>query len=189
MVRSFSDGPIPGTVLDRLFADALRAPSAGNTKGSAWILLEGAEQTARYWDTVTTPDWRRRSRRWPGLSRAPVVAVSLTSPRAYVERYREPDKRGELGGGEDAWPVPYWWADAAFGVMTLLLGAAAEGLGACFLGNFRGEGALLAELGVPEGWRLFGAVVLGRPDGGDAPSPSLARRAPGESGRLHRGRW
>lgn len=189
MVRSFADRPVARDVLDRLLAGALRAPSAGNTKGSAWILLEGPEQTARYWGAVTTPDWRARSDRWPGLSRAPVVAVSLTSPRAYVERYREPDKDGALGTGEDAWPVPYWWADAAFGVMTVLLGAAAEGLGACFLGNFRGERALLGELGVPDGWRLFGAVLLGRPDAGDHPSRSLARRGPGEGDRLHRGGW
>ncbi|MGH9088306.1 MAG: nitroreductase family protein, partial [Acidimicrobiales bacterium] len=88
-----------------------------------------------------------------------------------------------------AWPVPYWFGDAAFATMTLLLGATDEGLGACFLGSFRGEGPLLAALGVPEGWRLFGAVLIGHPDGADRPSASLDRPGPSAAERVHHGRW
>jgi len=201
MVRSFAPRPLPPAVVDRLLAAALRAPTAGNTKGTAWVVLEGAEETRRYWDAVTTAGWRHASSRWPGLARAPVIAVSLVSPPAYVARYREADKaeagpeappssrNNALGTGESAWPVPYWWGDAAFGVMSVLLGAVDEGLGACFLGNFRGETALLSALGVPEGWRVFGTVALGYPDGDDHRSPSLDRHGPPASARLHRGRW
>ena len=73
--------------------------------------------------------------------------------------------------------------------MTLLLGAVDRGLGACFLGCFRGEAALLDALGVPAGWRLFGAVLLGRPDGSDHRSASLDRPRGPAAARLHRGRW
>ena len=85
--------------------------------------------------------------------------------------------------------VPYWFGDAAFSTMTLLLGATDAGLGRCFLGNFRGEVALLGALGVPAGWRLFGAVLVGHPDGQDHRSPSLDRPGPSAADRLHRGRW
>lgn len=193
MVRSFSDRPVPGEVLTRMLGDTLRAPTAGNAGGSAWVVLDGADQTRRYWHAATTESWRSHARRWPGLSRAPVVAVALASPAAYVARYGEPDKVRAgadlgLGSSEAAWPVPYWFGDAAFGVMSLLMGATSEGLGACFLGNFRSERAVLSALGVPAGWRLFGAVVLGYPEGDDPRSPSLDLPRP-DDGRLHHGRW
>ncbi|HMD45606.1 MAG TPA: nitroreductase family protein [Acidimicrobiales bacterium] len=196
MVRSFSPEPVDDELLGRLLDDAGRAPSAGNTGGTAWLVLRGPGETAQYWAHTTTAPWRERSTRWPGLSRAPVVALSLTSPEAYVERYGEPDKAGSgLGpvgsgpgeGGEAGWPVPYWFGDSAFATMLLLLGATDAGLGAAFLGNFRGEPELLGALGVPPEWRLFGAVLLGHPDGGDHPSPSTGRDRHATS--VHDGRW
>jgi len=195
MVRSFAATPPDPGVVDGLLADALRAPTAGNTTGTSFVVLEGPGQTATYWEHATTAEWRATSRRWAGLARAPVVALSLTSPGAYVERYGEGDKSGSGlgppapgGGGESAWPVPYWFGDAAFATMTLLLGAVDCGLGACFLGAFRGEADLRGALGVPGGWRLFGAVLIGHPDGSDHRSGSLDRA--GDDGpRVHRGRW
>ncbi|HEX3947827.1 MAG TPA: nitroreductase family protein [Acidimicrobiales bacterium] len=217
MVRSFSDRPVDPSLVDRLLDDALRAPSAGHTRGTAWLLLDQPEQTAAYWAETTTEEWRSRSRRWPGLSRAPVVALSLASPQAYLDRYAEPDKAGSglgrppdgadmdpgraaegagsgLGrsageGPGNAWPVPYWFGDAAFATMTVLLRATDAGLGACFLGNFRGEAALLEAFGVPDIWRLFGSVLLGHPDGNDHHSVSLDRPGPTAGERVHRGRW
>jgi nitroreductase len=186
---------MPAGTLERLLGDALRAPTAGNARGTAWVVLVGPEQTWRYWGPATTDGWRARSRRWPGLSRAPVVAVAVASPGTYVARYAEPDKApvgaGDIGLGaaEGNWPVPYWFGDAAFGVMSLLLGATSEGLGACFLGNFRSEGEILASLHVPHGWRLFGAVALGYPEGDDPRSSSIGRPSPHDGARLHFGRW
>jgi len=204
MVRSFSAEPIDHDTVHLLVDDALRSPTAGNTKGVAWIVLEG-DRTALYWSSTTTDGWRRTSRRWPGLSRAPVAALCLSSPAAYLARYGEPDKaRSRLGpvgvpdgegagdegaGDEGAWVVPYWFGDAAFSTMLLLLGAVGAGLGACFLGNFRGEEALLATLGVDDGWRLFGSVLLGYPDGHDYRSASLDRADPATGGRIRWGRW
>jgi nitroreductase len=107
-----------------------------------------------------------------------------------VDRYGEPDKDDpQLGATEAAWPVPYWVGDAAFGVMTVLLAAVDAGLGACIVGNFRGEDALAQALGVPDDWRLFCAVALGHPDGSDHPSSSLARPLPTPEERIHRGSW
>jgi nitroreductase len=195
MVRSFAERQLPIGTVDGLLRAALRAPSAGNTRGTAWIVLEGQEATRHYWSATTTAEWRERSGRWSGLSRAPVVLLALTSPSTYVARYDESDKAasglGSSSGGEEAWPVPYWWGDAAFGVMTVLLAAVAHGVGACFLGNFRGEAALLRELDVPEGWRLFGAVLLGYadPDIEDIRSRSLTRSAPTPKTQIHSGRW
>lgn len=190
MVRSFADRPLPEGLLARMVGAALRAPTAGNTRGTAWVVLEGPDETSRYWTAATDPEWRARSRRWAGLSRAPAVALSLYSPAAYAARYAEADKHAAGEDGSAAqWPVPYWVGDAAFGVMTLLLEVTAQGLGACFLGNFRNEESVRTVLGVPTPWRLFGAVAIGHPDGADHRSASLDRPGPGVADRLHRGRW
>jgi nitroreductase len=196
MVRSFDSAPLPVGVVDQIVAAALRAPSAGNTGGTAWVVLSGPAETALYWDSATDEAWRSGtgSSRFPGLRRAPVVLLAYSSASAYVARYAEPDKSpssAQLGLGDSAesWPVPYWTGDAAFGVMSALLAAVDAGVGACVLGNFRGELALASSLGVPDEWRLFCAVLLGRSDGADHASPSLSRPGPALSDRVHRGRW
>ena len=59
-------------------------------------------------------------------------------------------------------------------VEHLLLGATAVGLGACFFGLFEHEAAVLAALGVPDGWRAVGTIALGHP-APDEPGRSAAR--------------
>jgi nitroreductase len=198
MVRSFSGEPVPAGVVDRVLELACRAPSAGNTGGWDAVVLAGPEQTSVFWDATTTADWRARSRRWRGLSLAPVVVALFADPDAYRARYRLPDKessglgaaRPDACGGDGAlWPVPYWFVDGGFAVMVMLLAATDAGLGACFLGNFRGETALRDALGVPDDRRYLGAVLMGPPGGTDPPSPSLALGTRQPVDVVHRGRW
>ena len=191
MCRSFAGDPIDATILERMLSGALSSPTAGNTQGTSWIVLEGAAQTATYWDATTDDAWRSRNPDWfSGLARAPVVLLAYASPAAYAARYAEPDKGdAELGTGPDAWPVPYWYGDAAFGVMAVLFQAVDAGLGASLLGNFRGEQELAIALGVPEQWRLFCAVVLGKPAGLGHRSRSLSRPRLRLEERIHRGSW
>jgi nitroreductase len=182
MVRSFEDRPIPGDVVERLLRNALRGPSAGFSQGLEFLVLNGCEETARYWD-VSLPAEERRGFAWPGLLRAPLLVVPFAHPDTYVERYAEPDKGGDPAG----WPVPYWHVDAAFATMLVLLTAVDAGLGALFFGVFRPD-AVRAAFGVPDGYLPVGAVAVGYP-APDRPSPSLRRghRPAGEV--LHRRRW
>src|ERR1700678_2590062 len=53
MVRDFSGEPVSRETLDSLLDLAVRAPSAGNTAGREFIVLEGPE-TARFWESTTT---------------------------------------------------------------------------------------------------------------------------------------
>src|SRR3712207_162958 len=106
MVRAFSPEPLDPDLVERLVADALRAPSAGNSQGAEVVLLRGPEETARYWD-ASLPAERREGFAWPDLLAAPVLAVVLTDPQRYVDRYAEPDK----GVDASSWATPYWWVD------------------------------------------------------------------------------
>ena len=191
MCRSFADDPVDAAELERILEGALSGPTAGNTRGTSWVVLQGTAQTQTYWDATTDDMWRSRNADWySGLARAPVVLLAYTSPAAYVARYGEPDKGdARLGTAPEAWPIPYWYGDAAFGVMAVLLQAVDAGLGACVLGNFRGEAELAGALGVPAPWRLFCAVLVGKPDGKGHRSASLDRQGPDRTGRIHHGGW
>lgn len=194
-VRAFDPRPVPAPVLDRILGAALRGPSAGFTQGFDLVVLEGADQTSRFWD-VTLPVERRASFPWPGLLEAPVLLVPLADAAAYLERYSEPDKAGARGPGgplgarESAWPVPYWVVDTAFASMLALLAAVDEELGACFFGIFDHEQELLDALGVPSGHRPIGAMAIGYPAAvGDRSSRSVSRGRRPFDEVIHRGSW
>jgi nitroreductase len=183
MVRSFEDRPLDPESLDRILANALRGPSAGFSQGFAFLVLEGAEDTGRFWELASEEAWRAEPD-WPGLLRAPVVIVPLSHRQAYLDRYAKSDKEGLAGR------IPVWIVDTAFSVMLILLSAIDAGLGALFFGlNHADESALLRAFGVPAGFEPVGAIALGHPAADDRPSASLRRghRPPAEM--IHRGRW
>ncbi len=188
MTRNFRPDRLPGPVVDEILAGALSAPSAGNTQGREFVVLDGPAETGPFWRTVTDERWRTGSRRYRGLSAAPVVVLVFSDPGAYVDRYGEPDKV-RADGSEVEWVIPYWHVDAAFSALLILLGATGRGLGAAFLGNFRGEDALKALLGVPDRLRWLGAVLLGEKDRPDPPSSSVMRTKRTLADSVHRGRW
>ena len=188
MVRSYQDRPLAPGVLDGLLAAAVRAPSAGYTQGWAFLVLEGRDQTERFWGH-TLPADDRPGFAWPGLLQAPVLVLPISCRQAYLDRYAEPDKAGSALGSAAAWPVPYWDVDCAFATMLLLLAATDAGLGALFFAVPRGERELLADLGVPGDHRPIGAVALGYPAGDDRPSTSVARGRRPLHEMVHRGRW
>lgn len=189
MVRDYRDAPVPPELLERIVDLAARAPSAGKAQGWHLVALRGAD-TARFWD-LTLPADRRAAFAWPGLLRAPVLLLPFADPDAYVARYAEADKAATgLGAGRDAWPAPYWTIDASFAVMSLLLAAHAEGLGALFFAVRRGEAELREALGVPARLELLGAITMGWPsDAPRRPGASAGRRRRSAGEILREGRW
>jgi nitroreductase len=189
MTRAFRPDPIADSLLEELVDLASRAPSAGKTQGWHLVVLSGAD-TAKFWG-LTFPAAARGGFAFPHLLDAPVVALPLADPQAYLDRYSEPDKAGSgLGDSTAAWPVPYWTIDAAMAVQSLLLAAEDAGLGALFFGVFDGEAELRAALGIPERLQLLGAVALGHRRGGAQRGGSSAarrRRPPAEI--IHVGGW
>lgn len=180
MTRDFLPDPVGPALVDELLDLARRAPSAGNSQGWDFVVLEGPEQTGRYW-AASLPD--ATGFPWPGLLRAPVLVVPCADPDAYVRRYAEDDKRARraapdderraLGDDAAAWPVPYWLLDTAMATQNLLLAATDAGLGACYFGMFGKESAVRAALDIPDGHQPIGTVALGFP-GPDAGTPARA---------------
>jgi nitroreductase len=188
MVRAFTDDPVDPVLVDELLDLARRAPSAGNSQGTAFVVLDSPAAVDRYW-AMTLPADRRASFGWPGLLDAPVLILAVCSPEVYVDRYAEADKATTgLGEGAAAWPVPYWFVDAGMALEHVLLGAVEAGLGACLFGVFEHEVAVLRALDVPTGWRAVGTVALGHP-APDRPGLSAGRPRRPLPEVVHRGRW
>jgi len=184
MVRNFEERPVPGEVVERLLRNALHAPSAGFSQGWAFLVLQGGDETGRFWDAVFPRD--RQKFRWAGMFKAPVIIVPLSHKKAYIDRYAESDK-GWTDRDENRWPVPYWDIDTGFASLLMLLTAVDEGLGALFFGIFSADD-FRAAFDVPEDYVPIGAIALGYP-APDEPSPSLKRGRRPVDDVVHRGRW
>jgi nitroreductase len=176
MIRTYqADRPVPRATIDEMLGLALRAPSAGHTQGWRFLVLDSAETVAAYWAVTTgdqpaeaADDWLRR------LRSAPALVVVFASATAYLDRYAEPDKRGQ-DRDLARWAVPYWYVDAGMASLLLLLAATDRGLGACFFGVPGPTWpALRHRFGVPAEWEPVGCVSLGYP-APDRRSPSLRR--------------
>lgn len=201
MVRRYDpDRPVDAAVVDRMLANAVRAPSAGFSQGWAFLVLDGRADVDRFW-AATTPAPRETTgsadgegateSSWlRGMRTAPVVIVPLSHKDAYLDRYAEPDK-GWTDRDEARWPVPYWHVDTGMAALLILQTAVDEGLGACFFGIPPDRIATFRDaFDVPAAYTPIGAITVGHrvADPGASGSPARRdRRTPEEV--VHRGRW
>jgi len=186
MVRSFEDRPLPRDVVDRILANAQRAPSAGFSQGWAFLVLEAPDQRMRYWDALWSADMREKFG-WPDMFKAPLLVVCLSHKRVYLSRYAEPDK-GWTDMDEKRWPVPYWDIDTGMAAMLVLLTAVDAGLGAVFFG-ISDQAKLRETFGLPEELTAIGTVAIGYAKPYDRPSPSLKRGHRPTEQVIHKGHW
>jgi nitroreductase len=173
MIRHYTDEGLAPDVVERILANALRAPSAGFSQGFAFLALTDPADRARFWPYVPT-----RVEQTPTMQLAPLVVVPLAHKATYLERYAEPDKGWE-DRAESRWPAPYWFIDTGMAALMILLTAVDEGLDACFFGiqpeniaPFRGE------FGIPEDYSPIGGITVGHrsPDTPPQPEAVAARR-------------
>jgi nitroreductase len=187
MVRNYDPSrPVPAEVVDRLLANALRAPSAGFSQGWAFLVLSTPAERTRFWEAtadLSAPDaWLR------DMLNAPLLIVPLSHKQAYLDRYAESDK-GWVDKDDARWPVPYWDIDAGFAALLMLLTAVDEELGACFFGVPPDRmDAFRAAFGVPGEFTPIGCVTVGYP-AADRRSPSLRRGHRPVEEVVHRGSW
>ena len=186
MVRSFVHRELPSDVVERVLANAQRAPSAGFSQGHAFLALQGYAQTATFWQAVG-PD--ESAFAWPGLLNAPLLVACLSDKQAYLDRYAESDK-GWTDRDERRWAAPYWDIDTGMAALLMLLTAVDLGLGALFFGVPPQKIERLREtFGVPPELYPIGTVAVGYPKANDPPSPSLKRGHRATHEVVHRGRW
>jgi nitroreductase len=189
MIRDFDPAPLPGYVVDEILAAAQRGPSSGFTQGFEFLVFEGAEQTARFWDALpwTKPEDTA------GARRAPLIIVPLAHESAYVARYQTPEKAaiGRKTGAD--FPAPYWYIDTAFAAMLILLSAVNADLGGFYFSigpTSREIPRFRDALGIPDVYYPIGAIAIGYPGESERTAPERMddrRRASGSI--IHRGGW
>lgn len=163
-------------LLRELLDQARRTPSAGNSQGVEFLVLDDLEAVRSYWD-VTLPKSSRKNFAFPGLLQAPALVIPFGVPKRYLDRYSEPDKqKSTLGKSTEEWLVPYWLVDASFAAMALQLLIIEAGLRCCFFGLFENEIKVKRKFGVPEDVCAVGTIAIGHPSlQGDRPGASIKR--------------
>ena len=176
-------------MLDRIVANAQRAPSAGFSQGWAFLVLSGKDETERYWNATMSPE-RRTDFGWPGMFNAGAIIVCLSNKSEYLRRYAREDK-GWTDMDEKRWPVPYWDIDAGMAALLILQTATDAGLGSCFIGVPPDkDGAVRAAFGVPDDHDPVGVITIGHRAEGERSSGSPRTRRRRELGELvHHGSW
>ena len=186
MTRKFSGGPSVGE-LAALCELALRAPSAGFSQGSHFLLLSGAE-LEEFWAVSGAGKWFTSTA--PGVLDAPAVILILGDQSAYTKRYSEPDKVGHGLDQAENWEAPYWLTDAAMAAENLLLLIEEKRWGALLFGLFGDPRVLLDWCGAPESIFCVGAIAVGFRHPDDAPSGSPTTRPRRSTNEIvHIGAW
>jgi F420 biosynthesis protein FbiB-like protein len=179
-VRTFTDQPVPRDVLERVMAAAITAPSATNRQPwrftvvraadvRAQLVAAVAQRTAEIKQIIARSHHAEDFGSYGDFFHEPLAAAQVI----VVPQYRPyPDLIANLiesGGGD---PGRYSTASAmqselvstSAAIMTLLLQAHAEGLGACMMaGPMVARDDIQQLLGIAEPWRMVGAIALGYP--------------------------
>ena len=195
MVRAFTGQALPEGTAERLLRAAERAPSAGFSQGYSFLVLSGKDEAAPLWqicyDGAGAPGMPENEvEQIDALSTAQLVIVPLACKDIYLSRYAQPDK-GWTDKDEARWPVPYWYIDAGFAALLMLLAVVDAELGAVFFGIPPEDmGAFRAAFGVPEEWTPIGAIAVGYPDpAADPVGSARSRDRKPLSDLVHNGRW
>jgi len=185
MVRNYLPDHVPPEVLVRIAEAGRKAPSAGFSQGTAFVIVtdHGQRQLVAQ---LAGEDSYVASGFDPWISGAPAHIIVCVSEDAYHRRYRESDKL-DPDGQEREWPIPFWWVDAGAALMLVLLAAVNEGLAAGFLGVHSIPG-LQNLLAIPDEYLPIGVVTVGY-GAPDRRSGSLRRGWRPDPSVIHWNRW
>ena len=185
MIRTYDlSRPVRRETIQRLFDNAIRAPSAGFSQGWGFLVLNEQDDIDRFRQAVTPA---QDADGWLAANvAAPLIIVPMSNRSVYVDRYAKAEK-GHTDPDTSWWPAPYWDIDTGMAAMSMLLTAVDEGLGACFFGipkptypPFR------AAFGVPEAFTPIGAISFGY---SDEPARDLRARRRRIEDVVHWRRW
>lgn len=138
-IRKYQATPVPEDVLARVLEAARMAPSGKNLQPWKFIVVKDPGTKAKL--AVASVNQRF-------IAEAPVVVVACGFPdNCYAK----------MGRYMKSWPV-----DVAIALEHLILQAAEDGLGTCWIGAFE-ETEVKAILGVPEEVKVLALTPLGYP--------------------------
>lgn len=142
-VRSFTQEKIPNDAIEQMILAACNAPSAGNFQPWHFYAIKDSRVIQSLNHQAFSSDW---------ISTAPAMIVVCIDQENIAERY---GMRGrEL----------YAIQDTAAAIQSILLCAADQGIGSCWVGDFD-EKACASALQLPERHRPVALLPMGYPKG------------------------
>jgi nitroreductase len=155
-IRRYRPDPVPREMIEACVEAARHAPSASNTQGWRFFIVEGDMKDRLVKEAlggVVVPN------RWAFT--APVVAVLAMRLSVVTHRI-----------GAKIKDIDYHLVDAGIAGEHFVLQAAEQGLGTCWIGWFNKK-RVRAFLGIPAGWDIPALITLGFPD--EEPKPKERR--------------
>lgn len=137
-IRKYESQKVPEDVLMRILDAARWAPSWGNKQCSRYVVVD---------DPAV-------------ISHLAIGMVKTFNAPMLIVICADPDQSGHKDGKD------YYLVDAAISFEHLVLAAAAEGLGTCWVGGALNEADVKQQLGIPEKLRVVAMTPLGYPEGG-----------------------
>ena len=138
-VRAYRPDPVPDDVFNRVMDAARLAPSAKNIQPWKFIIVRDAQLRAELATACNNQQY---------LAQAPIVICGCAIESICY--------RG-MGGYWNSWAV-----DLSIALEHIMLAAAAEGLGTCWIGSFK-EAEVRRLLQVPEDVKIVALTPLGYP--------------------------
>ena len=157
-VRDFDDRSVPVELVKALINDSIKAPNSGNNQAWKFIIVNNREIISRMSDA----------------GKAAILADIATDPDSPMKRYEGHLRNDRFNVFYNAPCLvcivgmtndPTAAMDCALAGSYLMLSATANGLATCWvaLGAEIRDPALLNELGMPEGYRIYAPIVVGYP--------------------------
>jgi nitroreductase len=144
-IRSYRPDPVPKEKLEYIVEAARLAPSWKNQQ--CWRFIVVTDKAKRR--AITKRGW---------TAEAPVIIVGCAHPG--------------LSGGNAG--QQYYMLDMGIAMEHMVLAAAEQGLGTCWIGGQFDEDTVKEALGVPDGVRVVALLPVGYPD--ENPGPKQRKR-------------
>jgi nitroreductase len=157
-IRDFEDKAVSEEVIKAIIAESIKAPNAGNRQPWKFIVVNNKAMLKKISDN----------------SKKVLIAGIEKDPNSPMQRYLETLKKEEYNVFYNA-PCAVIIVAPAKGATIpqdcgllaayFMLSAASKGLGTCWVaqGAEARDPELLAELGLPEGYRMWAPIILGYP--------------------------
>ncbi len=134
-VRKYASKKVPDDVLNRILEAARWAPSWANRQCCRYVVVDD-----------------------PAIISAIAGRSSSFGAPIYIVACADPSQSGNKDGKE------FYLVDVAISLEHLVLAAAAEGLGTCWLGGMLDEATVKKQLGIPDNMRAVAMTPLGYPE-------------------------
>lgn len=157
-VRDYEEKPVSTELLKQIITDCVKAPNASNRQQWKFVIVNNKEMMKRISDA----------------SKAVIIKGIEANPGSPMQGYLETLKNENFNVFYNAPALvcivgkikqPTVSIDCAMAGSYFMLSAAARGLGTCWVaqGAEARDPELLAELNIPEGYRIWGPIIVGYP--------------------------